>query len=219
MRNDSIKFAFTMLVFGSTLFSLACGGGNTVSNNSEVANVAEIAADPCRSGLTPDTKIERLDRLFNGEIVKKGKLKKLIDNGQFKFTFSKFTPLDRISMNVDGQFSGTGEGNNKTTFQNFFEIIDRYMREGCIEKVTFNRNQPPGGAMLNGGSDWVLCEYPKEYCSDGSCQMPESCSHDTDRRSANVSTSANSNANSNSSSNSNSNSNSNGNANKGNSYR
>ncbi len=219
MKNDSIKFAVAMLVFGSTLFSLACGGGNTVSNSSEVANVAASKDDPCKAGLTPDQKIANLNTLFNERIGKNGKLKKQKDDRQFNFTFSKFTPRDRIWMNVEGQFLGTGEGNKETTFENFFDLADGYMREGCIEKITFNRNQPPGEAALNGGSDWVLCEYPNVYCADGSCQRPELCPLDADRKTANVSTSGNANSNANSNSSSNSNSNSNGNANKGNSYR
>lgn len=204
MNNDPTRVLFALFVFGSMLMSLACGTKAPETNQADANKAGR--AHPCPDTATVEQKKINLTTRIREEIDDNNKLKKQSDDGLFAFEVFTFSTKPLIGIKVQGSFRGKGKGDNETTLENFLDIIDDFLREGCIQKVTVVPPAEEPGLLRSEGFEWALCEHPNVYCPDGQCLPPGSCMAVSN---TNANTPLNSNANSNSSSNSNANSNSN----------
>ncbi|MCC7306091.1 MAG: hypothetical protein IT173_00880 [Acidobacteria bacterium] len=206
--NELIRMSLAMVVFGAIVLSLACG--NNTQNSNTAANGTEAVSDPCGAP-NADAKIAALKQRIARDIQSDGytKLEQQLNDKKFGFDLVKFSSRDLIELRLYGRVLGKGKGDKETTMENFFDVIDDYLREGCIQKVTISE-KPAGAEAVPGGFEWQLCEYPDVYC-DGVCKpscplpdaMPPAASN------SNSSTNSSSNTNSNTSTNANSNTNAN----------
>ncbi len=204
--NELIRMSLAMVVFSTIVLSLACGSG------SQNANVTEDGfgkpPNPCSSS-DVTTKMRDLDQRIRNDVkYQKGtKLQKQIMDGTFTFTLVPFSSRNLIELKLNGRFLGKGKGDTQTAMEDFFDIIDDFLKEGCIQKVTINE-KTAGTGTATSGFEWQLCEHPDVYC-DGVCQP--SCGIPGTKPPADPT--ANSSSNSNNKSNSNVNANTSANAN------
>lgn len=172
MKNKTATITLGVILTASMLFILSCTDGlqnNTVNTNKAEANVAQSNQPEDQSAAACPT-VDKMRENILKDILKDTSLANEYNAKMFSYSID--TGADgKVALVVGGRVSGP---QSFVTLTNSFE---KYLKKGCVEKLTFQATPLSAAAVKDGvpalvaGFEWTeACQDPLKPCNN-TCSM------------------------------------------------
>lgn len=201
MEFRSIRVAVTLVVLLAIVMVLF-----SCNRSPEVAKIAADAEaetskpldDPCLNTLESN-RVSEIQRYLNARSMRDEELNDQRYDNRFRFHAEPYNGTNanlRVLVRVYGRVIGQDDDNNDKPpkMVNFLRFLQKGMRKGCIDRVSFEpmpssvASPSPGTSPTPGdaqaavisepGFEWQTCAHPEFPCDTGRCSQGQMCKKD-----------------------------------------
>jgi hypothetical protein len=199
MEFRSVRIALTLVILLAIwMVVFACNSSPDVAKGpgaSSTDTMALAADDPC-DGTTNANRVEALQNYLTNGNMKDNRLNEQRNvNRYFAFNAQAYNANTdgnvKVLVRVYGRVVGQDDDDNNKPpkMKNFLKFLEKGMRKGCIDRVSFepmpNANSSPlpersqGDstplALSDPGFEWQSCVHPEFPCDTARCSVGQQC--------------------------------------------
>ena len=200
MEFRSVRIALTLTVLlGILMVVFSCNNTSDVANGRRslegdpMTTLAED--DPCKN-TDEANRVSEIQRYLNTHSMRDEDLNDQRYSNRFKFHAESYNASNsnlKVLVRAYGRVVGQDDDNNNKPpkMKNFLKFLDKGMRKGCIDRVSFESMPTSAANSSSGvsssrtdaesvtsdgrGFEWQTCPHPEFPCDTGRCSSGQMC--------------------------------------------